>query len=347
MKRVYLTVLILYLANSCQAQLGGVHVYDFLASPGSARATGLGGTLIMVSDGDVAQVQQNPALSNSLMDNKVSFNNIFHFAGINEGMLSYAFSIDSLKTHFHTALQYVSYGEFTQADPTGAISGTFRANEMALLLGASRQMNERIRLGANLKTLVANYASANGFGLGLDLGVTYLVPGKNWSLAAVAQNIGYSFNEFESVRRNLPFDLKVGYSYRLKHLPFRYTITGHHLYEWDIRYRDPNVTETDFTGQIIEENRYKAFADNLFRHFVFSGEFLFGRRGLFNLRFAYNHLRRQELKVSTFRSLGGFSLGFGMHVKRFQLDYGLGFYHLEGATNHLGVTMTLGDNWNN
>ena len=347
MSRFLFVVCILSISLSCQAQLGGVHVYDFLASPGSARTTALGGTLIMVQDGDVAQIQQNPALSNPDMDDKVSLNNIFHFAGINEGMLSYSFSIDSLKYHFHTALQYVSYGEFIQADPTGSVTGTFRANEMALLMGASRQMNERIRMGANIKTLFANYASANGFGLALDLGATYTIPGKNWSIGAVAQNIGYSFNSFETSRSNLPFDLQLGYSCRLKHLPFRYTITGHHLYEWDIRYRDSNVTETDFTGQIIEENIYKAFADNFFRHFVFSGEFLFGRRGLFNIRFAYNHLRRQELKVSTFSSLGGFSLGFGMHIKRFQLDYGLGFYHLEGATNHLGVTMTLGDNWNN
>lgn len=347
MKRISLIVCILITVTTGYSQLGGIHVYDFLSSPGSARVSSLGGTLITVSDRDVSQIQQNPALSNATMDNNISYNNIFHFAGINEGMLAYGFSIDSLKYHFHTALQYVSYGEFTQADPIGNITGNFKANEMALLLGASRKMNERIHLGANLKLLFANYASANGFGLGLDLGATYTVPGKNWSIGAVAQNIGYSFNSFESNYSNLPFDLKLGYSYRLKHLPFRYTITGHHLYQWDIRYLDPNVTETDFTGQIIEENKYKAFADNLFRHFVFSGEFLFGRRGLFNLRFGYNHLRRQELKVSTFRSLGGFSLGFGMHIKRFQLDYGLGFYHLEGATNHLGITMTLGDNWNN
>lgn len=347
MNRIFYIACILFLSSNIYAQLGGVHVYDFLASPGSARVSALGGTLIMVSDTDVAQVQQNPALSNSSMDNKVGLNNIFHFAGINEGMLAYSFTIDSIKTHFHTALQYVSYGEFTQADPIGNVTGSFKANEMALLVGASRKMNERIHLGLNFKTLFANYASANGFGIGVDLGATYTVPGKNWSIGAVAQNIGYSFNNFATNSSRLPFDLKLGYAYRLKHLPFRYSVTGHHLYEWNIRYRDSNVTETDFTGQIIEENRYKAFADNLFRHFVFSGEFLFGRRGLFNLRFGYNHLRRQELKVSTFRSLGGFSFGFGMHIKRFQLDYGLGFYHLEGATNHLGVTMTLGDNWNN
>jgi len=257
------------------AQVGGIHVYDFLNSPGSARATALGGALVMVSDTDVAQVQQNPALSNSTMDKKLAFNHIFHHAGINEGLLAYSFSLDSVKLHFHTGLQYVSYGDFVMADEIGNNIGEFKANEMALLLGASRQMNERIKLGANLKLLFANYASANGFGLGVDLGATYQVPDKNWSLGAVIQNAGYSFNSFESSRSNLPFDMKLGYSYKLKHLPFRYTITGHHLYQWDIRYRDPNNIETDFTGEVIEENIYRAWADNFFRRLVFSGEFLF------------------------------------------------------------------------
>ena len=330
-----------------KGQVGGIQVYDFLSSPGSARASALGGSLVMIADSDVAQVQQNPALSNATMDKKVAFNNIFHFAGINEGLLAYSFTIDSVKTHFHTGLQYVSYGDFIQADAMGNETGEFRANEMALLLGASRKMNERIQLGANVKVLFANYASANGFGLGVDLGATYQVPGKNWTLAAVVQNAGYSFNDFESATSNLPFDFKIGYAYKLKHLPFRYSITGHHLYQWNIRYQDPNNIETDFTGEVIEENIYRAQIDNFFRHFVFAGEFLFGQQGLFNLRFGYNHLRRQELKVSTFRSLGGFSFGFGMHIKRFQLDYGLGFYHLEGATNHLGITILLGEKWKN
>ena len=345
--RCSILLIVLICALNVSAQVGGIHVYDFLASPGSARATALGGGLVMVADTDVTQVQQNPALSNSTMDKKVAYNNIFHFAGINEGLLAYSFTLDSIDLHFHTALQYVSYGNFVQADAKGNEVGEFKANEMAMILGASRQMNERIKLGANLKVLFANYASANGFGLGLDLGATYQVPGKNWSLGAVVQNAGYSFNSFQSSRTNLPFDFKIGYAYKLKHLPFRYSITGHHLYQWDIRYKDPDNIETDFTGQVIEENVYKAFTDNFFRHFVFAGEFLFGRQGLFNLRFSYNHLRRQELKVSTFRSLGGFSMGFGMHIKRFQLDYGLGFYHLEGPTNHLGVTILLGENWKN
>ena len=347
MKRRLIACFLLGIGHlSLMAQLGGTHVYDFLGSPGSARVSALGGSLIGVRDGDIAQVQQNPALSNDSMDMNVSLNHIFHFDGINEGMIAYGRSIDTFNLHVHGALQYLSYGTFIESDPIGNAIGEFKASEAALLLGASRKMNERIFLGANLKTLLANYVGMNGFGMAVDVGLLYQVPGKNWTIASVLQNVGFSSNSFASASDKLPLNLQLAFTQRLKHLPFRYSITAHHLQQWNIRYIDPSsIQETDFFGEVIEQNEFKSQVDNLFRHIIFSGEFLFGQRGLFNLRFAYNHLRRQELKVSTFRSLGGFSLGFGMHIKRFQLDYGLGFYHLEGATNHIGVRMFIGDNW--
>ncbi len=329
------------------SQLGGINVFEFLNSPGSARQTALGGSLIMVEDGDGSLVNQNPALSNPLMDNKISFNHQFHLAGIQEGMLNYSFQPDSLDLHFHVGLQYVSFGNFIQADEIGNQIGEFSASEAAIFAGASKKINERIKIGANLKFLTANYASENGFGVGVDLGAKYKVPGKPWDLGIALQNVGLAFGSLHQTNRKLPLDLKIGYSFRLKHLPFRYSITGHHLYQWNIRYIDPeSINQPDILGGVVTENRFKSEVDNFFRHFVFAGEFLFGKRGLFNLRFAYNHLRRQELKVSSFTSLGGFSLGFGMHIKRFQIDYGVGFYNLAGATNHLGIRINLRDDWN-
>jgi len=329
------------------SQLGGINIFEFLNSPGSARLTALGGSLIMIEDGDGSLVHQNPALSNSSMDQKVSFNHQFHLAGIQEGMLNYGFQLDSLDIHMHVGLKYVSYGTFIQADEIGNQTGEFKANEVALFAGASKKINERVKLGANVKLLTANYASENGFGIGIDLGAKYKVPGKQWDLGIALQNVGIAFGPLHQFNRKLPLDLKIGYAFRLKHLPFRYSITGHHLYQWNIRYTDPALDDQPaIFGEPVEENKFNAEVDNFFRHFIFAGEFLFGRRGMFNIRFGYNHLRRQELKVLSFTSLGGFSLGFGMHIKRFQFDYGVGFYNLGGATNHLGLRINVGDDWN-
>ncbi len=332
--------------SQLSAQLGGNNNFDFLASPGSARVSAVGGMNVSVRDNDISGFQQNPGVSNSSMDNQISINHIFHFSGISEGLVSYGYNLDSLDIHLHGGIQYASFGNFQEADEIGNIIGDFKANEVALILGGAKQMNERFSVGINTKFVFASYAGYNGYGLGLDLGTIYQVPGKSWTIGLVAQNIGFSFGEVAGDSKGLPFDLKLGYSNKLKYLPFRYSITYHHLQDWYIRYEDPNaLQETDFFGNVVEENQFQLNVDNLFRHLVFAGEFLFGKKEAFNLRFAYNHLRRQELKVSEFRSLGGFSIGFGIKIKRLKLDYSSGYYHLAGATNHIGIRILMGDGW--
>ena len=59
------------------------------------------------------------------------------------------------------------------------------------------------------------------------------------------------------------------------------------------------------------------FFDNFFRHFVFNGEFLFGKTESFRLRLGYNHLRRKELSLENQFSLSGFSFGVGFKVSKF------------------------------
>lgn len=82
--------------------------------------------------------------------------------------------------------------------------------------------------------------------------------------------------------------------------------------------------------------------DNIFRHIIINGEFLLGKNENLRLRAGYNHLRRKELSLSTFRSLAGFSLGFGLKINVFKLDYGVGYHHVAGATNHITISTNMG-----
>ena len=65
------------------------------------------------------------------------------------------------------------------------------------------------------------------------------------------------------------------------------------------------------------------------------------RGEVFRLRLGYNHLRNKELSVEGFRSLSGLSFGFGIRIKKIQIDYGVGRYHLAGSVNHLNVSIDL------
>lgn len=331
------------IACQLQAQLGPSQVFDFALLPSSARVTAMGGSLISVQDDDVSLAQQNPATLNKLSKYALSINHDFHFAGIRYGYTGGGFHFDSLGLSLHVAAHYVNYGDFVRADIFGNEQGSFTASETAFIIGAAKQLNERISIGVNLKGLNASYDTFGSFGLAADIGAHYNNPDKNYSIAAVIRNIGVQLDPFNELEERIRHDVQIGFSKRLRYLPFRYSIIAHNLQQWNIRYKDPNDIVTDLEGNIEEENPWIAGTDNFFRHIIINGEFLLGKAENLRLRFGYNHLRKQELSVLSLRSLAGFSFGFGISVKKIRLDYGLGLYHLEGGSHHFGLRMNLAD----
>ena len=333
-----------------KAQLGGLggrDAFDAIALPTSARVTALGGTLITVKDNDVTLAQLNPALADSVMHQQLAFNHNFHFSGISNGNVAYGHYVKKWRILTHAAIQYINYGAFDATDAFGNVNGEFNASEVALVVGSSYQLNERISGGINVKFLFGNYESFGSSGIGVDLGLHYQKPNNRTTWGLVLRNIGTELQSLGSTRRSLPFDLQLGFSQKLQHLPFRFSIIGRHLHQPYIRYDDPEFDITvDIFGEQTFRSSFSKNIDNFFRHLVFSGEFLLGKRENFRLRFAYDHLRRQELRSSIFRSLGGFSFGFGISIKKIKIDYGVGHYHLAGAVNHIGLRYNIGNIFN-
>ncbi len=338
-----LSILIFLLLSQCAfGQLGGQHSFEFLSLPSSARVTALGGSVIAVNDDDLSLALHNPAVLDSSSHNFISFNHHFHLADISNGFFNYARNLPWLGLTAHAGAQYVNYGEFALTDEIGNTSGTFDAKDLALVFGVARQMNERIRLGLNLKLINSSYESYSSTGLASDLGLYYENPESNFSAGIVVQHVGIQLSSFVEEKESLPLDVQLGISKKLEHLPFRFSVIAHNLQTFGIRYDDPNIAPvTDIFGEVQSSSRFEEGLDNFFRHFIFSGEFLLGKKENLRLRFGYNHLRRKELKVSEFQSIGGFSLGFGLKVYKFRIDYGVGYYHLGGNTNHLSITTNL------
>lgn len=335
----------LLISLTASAQLGGQHVYDFLGLPSSGRISALGGSMISVLDDDLTLAYHNPAQLNSAMHQRLAFSHNFHFADISNGYFGYGQEIKSLGIMTHVGVKYISYGDFVGADNRDQMTGNFDAGERAIILGASRQMNERIRLGVNLKPVFSTFENYNSTGFASDIGMTYTGADSSFVFAIVAQNLGGELSTFtDGTRSSAPFDLQIGFSKRLRYLPFRISVIGHHLQKWGIRYDDPNqVAQTDLFGEQQTQSELSKSVDNFFRHFVFSGEFLLGRNQNLRLRLAYGHLRRKELSVENYRSLAGFSGGFGIKVSKFRLDYGVSYHHLAGATNHITISTGLGE----
>ena len=343
MIRSVFVLLALLIINESFGQIGGRYAYEFLGLPVSARLTGLGGHLISVSgEDDVNLAMSNPANLDSLMHNSVSFSHNFHFAGISNGHAAYARHVDKWKLNLHGGISYINYGDFVRSDEFGEDQGDFTGSENAIVIGASHVLNEKIKVGANLKGVFGRYDNFSSAGIAADIGVNYAYVPNKVIISLAIKNLGGELTNYGDNRYAAPLDIQIGFSNRLKYLPFRFSIIAHQLQRWGIRYDDPaNNQETDIFGTTNEKSAFSKELDNFFRHFVFNGEFLLGRKENLRLRVGYNHLRKQELASTEFRSIAGFSLGFGIKISKFRLDYGIGYHHLVGAVNHMTVSTNL------
>src|SRR5690606_38822616 len=98
------------------------------------------------------------------------------------------------------------------------------------------------------------------------------------------------------------------------------------------------VSTTLFGGDTTQPEK-SYFADKLFRHFIFGGEFLIGKR--VGVSVGYNHLRRAELGLKERMALAGFSMGLGLYLDKVQVHYARSYYHIAGAYNEIGFNFAL------
>ncbi len=349
MKRIIRIVFLLALglpASNTEAQItGGQHVFQFLTLSPSARVTALGGMQITVQDDDATLAATNPAALNPAMDGQLVFHHNFFLSDIQHGYAAYANHLAKINFTVHGGLQYMNYGDMLQTDEFGNVLGKIKAAETAFTLGGARQLSPRLSLGLNLRFAVSTLDVYQSTALAADAGLLYNDTARLFSMAVVLRNYGVQLSRYNSIREDIPNDLQVGVSKRLRYLPFRLTVIAHHLHQWKIRYDDPALqdNQTLLFGGDQSTSSGNPGLDNFFRHFVFNGEFLLGRNESFRIRLGYNHLRKKELSVKNYRSLAGFSAGVGLKLSRFRVDVGYATYHLAGGVLHFGVGTNLKD----
>lgn len=337
-------LLMMIVAIPLRGQLGGRATYEFLNLAPSARVSALGGNLITVSDDDVNLAYANPAMLNERVHQQLAFNHNFHFGGISNGYVAYGHHLQKAGLSLHAGIQYVNYGTFDQTNELGEVEGEFRAAEYAFVLGGAHMIDERVALGANLKMITSQLESYTSLGFTSDLAAMYMDTAKSLNITLVLRNVGSQVQTYREANfEPLPFDMQVGLSKKLRYLPFRFSVIYHHLDRWNVIYDDParENNTINFGDVDPEKSPTSIWIDNFFRHLIFNGEFLLGKKENFRLRVGYNHYLRKELSVDNFRSLAGFSFGFGIKINRFRLDYGRTNYHLAGGINHLSIATNL------
>lgn len=316
--------------------------FAFLKATNSARVAALGGLPLPMMDGDIQTAVFNPASIGEAMHNRVGLSYVDYFSDINFGTAQYARSFDKFGSYAAT-VQFHNYGEFQETTESGLGTGAvFTGSDYAVQLGWGRRLTPHWSIGASLKYAGLQYEQYAAGALAVDVAGAYRSDG-GWLFALTARNIGTQlFNQFDDRRVRLPFEMDFGVSKHLDHLPLMVYFWYDDLQQWNKLYDDPLDLEGNvdpFTGEVQQESAVAHVAKNIACHLVVAGELSLGKNLM--LRAAYNYGQRHAMDVPSERTLVGFSAGFAVKVKMFQLSYARARSNINASPNYLTLTMDL------
>ncbi len=287
--------------------------YDFLRNDISARAAGLNGSFVSMTD-DPNVLFYNPAALSSLSRPKASLSYLKHLLDINAGSIAYAQQVEGFGT-VGGGIVYFNYGSFTQTDPSSNIVGTFGAGDIAAVVGIGLPIDEQTSVGVNVKGIYSSIADYRSSALALDVGILYSIPSELTTIGASVLNLGKQLSAYAATKEALPLDVKVGITNRPEHLPVLLNLDFHKL------------------------NEAQA---NLLQHlnaFTFGAEFLMS--GSVRFRVGYSNEKRKELNLGTGTGLAGFSLGAGFIYQDYQFDYAFNSYGKIGGLHRISLSTNL------
>jgi len=330
-------IISVFLPNILFAQIQNSS-YNSLNLNNSSRVLSMGGDVISIVDNDVSLAFQAPSLLNKEMNRQMSFNFVDYVSDINFISFHYAQKIFNNLMIF-SGLDAINYGEFIGSDATGNSTSLFTANQQIFTLGTAKQISDKFTLGTNIKLLNSQLESYHSLSLSSNVSTTYFNKENNLAATLLFKNMGKPIKSYTSTSENLPFEIQLGLSKSLQHLPFRYSLVFHHLNVYDIS-NDYNLnTIYDLTSNTIIIKK-ETVAKKMLRHVILGGELNPFRKSLY-LRAGFNFQRREDLKLSSSFSMSGFSWGMGFSVRKIQINYSRSALHSSSVLNSFSLITNL------
>ena len=212
--------------------------------------------------------------------------------------------------------RYLNYGSMKETNEQGEELGHFRAHDFALAGTLSYALTEYISGGITAKLAASYMGSYNSLAALVDIGLNYYNENGEWSISAVARNLGGQLDAFDDDFERMPLDVQIGISKRLFRSPLRLSITMVKLNDWE---------------------------NSIGRHFVFGADLMLEHR--FYLALGYNPLRFHDMKISNGESesshLAGFSIGAGMQLERLKLHIAYAKYHVSTSSLLINLSYSL------
>ncbi len=323
--RIFLQVLVLILVRltapgGTAAQPIDTSVFSIATLEPTARGASLAGASAALPSNGILAFLENPANLRPGSHNEIGASFLNHVSSLRTGTLAFGRHYDSLAT-FGVAMRFLGWGELTRADASGERTGTFSAGEFALSVGASRALNAKVRYGASVHLLRSGIDGQSASAIATDLGVFRYDPDTRLGLSASIHNLGFVMSSIGQGTDELPLDLRLGVSKRLRHLPLLISVTAYDL--------------TD----LGDDSESATVLDNLFYHLKLGGEFQFSES--FQIRFGYDHRKHQALRIKTRLDFAGVSFGTGIRVRNVGIDYGFNSWSSFGGLHRFTVSTVL------
>lgn len=291
------------------------NVFNFLRLPTSAHVSALGGDNITLVENDASLVFHNPALISYVADKTLNLNAMTYMEGSVTASASFTKALGERAT-WGVQGRFISYGEMKETTVMGEQTGTFGARDVALSGSFAYGLADKLSGGVTAKMVGSFIGSYSSLGVLVDLGLNYYDPDREWSLSAVARNLGGQVKAYEDDFEPVPLDLQLGVSKRLVGSPLRFSATLVRLNDWQY---------------------------GLGKHLVVGADLLLGEQ--FYIAAGYNSLRAAQMKIKSGdgeSSHGAaLSLGAGMTLERLQLHLAYAKYHVSSTSLMLTFSYIL------
>ena len=314
MKKVALTALLalsVFVGIAQESQTA----YNFLRLPVSAHVSALGGDNITLADDDASLIFHNPALIQFTTDRTLNLNMMTYMQGTVTASAAFVKAVGDRGT-WGVSGRYMDYGKMKEMNETGEEAGTFGARDVAVAGTFSYGLTGHISGGITAKLAASYMGNYNSLAALVDLGLNYYDDDSQWSVSAVARNLGGQLKAFEDDFERMPLDLQLGITKRLIGSPLRISATLVRLNDWEY---------------------------GIGKHHVVGGELMLGQQ--FYIGAGYNAMRAAEMKISDGEQESihgaGLSIGGGIMLERLKLHVSYAKYHVSASSLLINISYVL------
>lgn len=309
--------------------------YSFLNIPASSQVYGLGGINISNISDDINSIDQNPALMGPEFEKQLGISYMRYVGSSNFAGVTYGNGIND-RSAWAMGIRYFGYGSMRETDAAGNELGTFSPMDFLVSGTYSHDITDRWRGGITLKMIYSGYADYTAFAVATDLGVNYYDAEKDLSFSITVANLGGQLKRFTDRYERLPIDLRVGWSQSFGTMPIRFSINAWNLTKWHLPYYETGDGSTDTEPELKD-----SFSSNLFRHLIFSANYVPSEK--FYIGLGYNYKSRTDMSTYSRSILSGFSLGAGIRIKAFGVGVALAQPHKGATTFMVNFTTNFND----